>query len=310
MEKERTFLASRWLLLAALLTGNVALAIAPYFVRIADSGVVAAGFWRLFLALPFLFALAHFSGEKPFAIPRSALWVVLFAGFIFAFDLASWHVGIELTRVGNATVFGNSGSLILMVWGFLVWRRMPSNGEWLAIICALVGVAILLGRSLEISTDTLIGDLFCILAGLFYAAYLIILQRARANLGSWSLLAWSGMAGAPVMLVIALLRGEPVLPTDWTPLVALMISSQLIGQGLLVYALRHFPPLIIGLALLTQPVTGSLIGWIAFREALSGLDIAGMVLIALALVIARSQQKEAPSTEAVKAASTAKTHRG
>ena len=46
-----------WLLLLALFGGNVALAIGPWFVRLADTGPVAAGFWRLFLALPFLVRL-------------------------------------------------------------------------------------------------------------------------------------------------------------------------------------------------------------------------------------------------------------
>ncbi len=38
----------------ALLGGNAALAAGPLFVRLADVGPVAAGFWRLALALPFL----------------------------------------------------------------------------------------------------------------------------------------------------------------------------------------------------------------------------------------------------------------
>ena len=38
--------------LAALVVGNVALALGPWFVRLADSGPVSAGFWRVALALP------------------------------------------------------------------------------------------------------------------------------------------------------------------------------------------------------------------------------------------------------------------
>ena len=42
---------------AALLGGNAALALGPLWVRLADSGPVSAGFWRLALAIPF-FVLA------------------------------------------------------------------------------------------------------------------------------------------------------------------------------------------------------------------------------------------------------------
>jgi drug/metabolite transporter (DMT)-like permease len=279
--------APRWFLVAALLAGNVALALGPWAVRLADSGPVSAGFWRLFLALPFLAMLARANGERLGGIARPTLILVMVAGVVFALDLASWHIGIEATRLGNATLFGNSGSLVLMVWGFVMWRRLPRGMEWPAIISALTGAAILLGTSLQISRETLVGDLFCLLAGLFYAGYLLILQNARAKLGSWSLLTWASLAGAPVLLGIALLRGEPIWPTNWTPLIALFVLSQLVGQGLLVFSLKHFPPLVIGLALLTQPAVAALSGWFAFGETLGPLDVFGMALLGAALVMAR-----------------------
>ena len=49
----------------ALLLGNVALAFGPWLVRLADVGPVAVGFWRVTIALPFLFAFAHASGQRP-----------------------------------------------------------------------------------------------------------------------------------------------------------------------------------------------------------------------------------------------------
>ncbi|MGB3739367.1 MAG: DMT family transporter [Pontixanthobacter sp.] len=277
----------RWLLLAALLAGNAALAVGPWSVRLADSGPVSAGFWRLALALPFLALFAHANGERLMSVKGAGLGLVVLAGIAFGLDLASWHVGIEATRLGNATMFGNSGSIILMVWAFVVLRRPPRGAEWLAIAMALTGAAILLGRSASISADSVTGDLFCLAAGLFYAVYLLLLQNSRASLGSWSILFWASAAGAPVMLAIALLRGEPVWPTDWTPIVVLTGLSQLIGQGLLVFSLRHFTPLIIGLALLTQPAIAALTGWYAFGETLNAADVAGMVLLGLALMVAK-----------------------
>jgi len=64
-----------------------------------------------------------------------------------------------------------------------------------------------------------------------------------------------------------------------------------LGQGLLVYALGTFPPLIVGLALLTQPAISALIGWLAYRETLSALDWLGAAAIAAALVLVRLPEK-------------------
>lgn len=277
------------LLLAMLLAGNVALALGPWLVRLADTGPVSAGFWRLFLALPFVVLLARANRQPIKGMGAATLVLVALGAVTFALDLASWHIGIGMTRLGNAVLFGNAGSIVLLFWVFVSRGVVPRPLEWLAIMFAIAGAAILLGRSLEISTATLIGDLFCLAAGLLYAVYLLTLQGARRAFGSWSLLVWVSLFGCPVLLAVALALGEPVWPTDWTPILILFISSQLVGQGLMVYSLGHFPPLIIGLALLTQPAVAALYGWLAFGELLSALDIVGMVLVGAALAVARAK---------------------
>jgi drug/metabolite transporter (DMT)-like permease len=279
--------AASGLLLAALLAGNVALAFGPWLVRLTDTGPVSAAFWRLALALPVLVFIARLTEQKLSGMPARSMVLVAIGAAAFALDLASWHVGIGLTRLGNATLFGNAGSVILLVWGFFAARVLPQRFEWVAIASALTGAAILLGRSLEISASTFVGDLFCLAAGTLYAVYLLALQGARARFGSWSLLVWVSGVACPLLLVIALILGEPIWPTDWTPILILALTSQIIGQGLLVFALGHFPPLVIGLALLTQPAIAALIGYAVFGEVLGGLDILGMALVGSALVAAR-----------------------
>src|SRR5687768_15015072 len=215
---------SRLAPLAALVVGNVALALGPWFVRLADSGPVSAGFWRVALALPVLALLARANKQPLGGLSRGMIAAVLLGGVLFGLDVASWHLGIGLTRMTNATLFGNAGSLILMVWGFVAWRRLPRGSEWPAMAAALGGAAILMGRSFEISTATLVGDLFCLLAGVLYAGYLLILQGARKALGSWALLAWSSLGSVPVLHGIALALGEPVWPGDWTPILGLVVT--------------------------------------------------------------------------------------
>lgn len=280
-------LRARLVALAALLAGNIALACGPWLVRLADTGPVSAGFWRMAIALPFLFLIARMRGEAVRGIPRRTVLLVLAGGVFFGLDIASWHVGIGDTRLANAVLFGNSGSVILMVWAFVMLRRLPQGREWPAIVAALAGAGILLGRSLDLSAANFVGDLFCLLAGLLYAGYLLLLQDARRMFGSWSLLAVSSSASVIVLLLVALLLREPFWPTDWTPVLVLALSSQLVGQGLLVYSLKAFPPLVIGIALLTQPAVAALVGWMVFDEFLVPLDVLGIVLVGSALVLAR-----------------------
>ncbi|MBN8484154.1 MAG: DMT family transporter [Sphingomonadales bacterium] len=276
---------------AALLGGNAALALGPLWVRLADSGPVSAGFWRLFLAIPVFVLLARWNGQRLTGHSRAAILAILGAGLFFSMDLASWHLGIERTRLGNATLFGNSGSILLVAFGLIALRRAPRALEWAAFAAAIVGSAILLGRSLEIGHETLVGDLLCLLAGFLYTFYILLAQRARADLGGWTVLVYASLAGLPVLLGTALVLGEPVWPTDWTPIIALAFTSQVVGQGLLVYALRHFSAFIVGLALMTQPALAVLVGWMVFDEVLGAVDLIGMALVGAGLVLARSTQQ-------------------
>lgn len=279
--------------LLALLTANVALALGAWLVRLSDTGPVAAGFWRLTLALPVIALLASREPAPQRRITGGMVALLVGAGVFFALDLAAWHVGIVQTKLGNAALFGNSGSLIVMAWGVVVARRAPRVLELAAVVAALAGAGLLMGGSLEISHSNLVGDLYCVLAGFFYAFYIIMLNSARDRLGGYSLLAVSTTASVPVMLCIAVLMGERIMPGNWTPLIALAVSSQLIGQGFLIYSLKNFTPLVIGLALLTQPALAAVVGWLAFGETLSGLDVVGMVLLALALALAKAGDKPA-----------------
>ena len=280
--------APRWRHFTALVLGNVALALGPWWVRLADCGPVATGFWRLALALPVLALLAWRDRAPAAGLTSRQGAAMAAAGAFFALDLASWHLGIVQTRLGNATLFGNSGSLIIMAWGLMAARRWPRLIECAALVAALTGAAILFGRSLQISPASLAGDLLCLLAGFFYAFYILLLRHARAALGNWALLVGASLAGAPVLLAVTLLLGEPLWPHHWTPLVVLALSSQVLGQGLVVYALRHFSALVIGLALLCQPVIGVTVGALAFGEGLGPWDLLGMALVAGALVMVRA----------------------
>ena len=275
----------------ALLIGSSALAFGPWLVREAGVGPVAAGFWRLALALPFLFLIALVTGD-PVRWPRRNLIVlIMLAGFFFAADLAAWHTGIHMTKLANATLFGNISSFAFAAWGLWLARRLPSPAQAAALLLAALGAALLMGSSAELSPRNLRGDLLAMIAGLLYTGYLIAVERARGDLAPLPLLFLASVFGAAMLLPFSLLLGERVMPSDWTPVLLLALGSQVLGQGLLVYAIGALPPLVVGLALLSQPAISAVIGWFAYHEGLSTLDWLGAAAIALALVLVRLPER-------------------
>jgi drug/metabolite transporter (DMT)-like permease len=285
----------------ALLLGNVALAFGPWLVRLADVGPVAIGFWRVTIALPFLFALAHLSGQRPHWPSRAVTVAILIAATFYVLDLAAWNAGILMTKLGNATLFGNTGSFVFAIYGLWLAHRRPSAQQAIALALAAGGAALLMGGSYKLSPKNFAGDVLTLVAGLLYGGYLVFVERARGSLKPLPLLLLATLFGMPMLLMISVGLGEQIWPSNWTPLIIFALSSQVLGQGLLVYSIGTFPPLVVGLALLTQPAISALIGWFAYREGLSATDAIGALGIAAALVIARlperglRKQADAPS---------------
>jgi drug/metabolite transporter (DMT)-like permease len=276
---------------AALLVGSTSLAFGPWLVRLTGVGPVAAGFWRLALALPFLFVIAALCRQPVHWPGRRLALLTVVGGFFFAADLALWHAGIGMTKLGNATLFGNTSSLIFAVYGLWLVGRSPSGTQISALGLAVLGAGLLMGSSAELSTRNLLGDLLTALAGVLYTGYLIAVQRGRGELKPLPLLFIASSFGALMLLPLSLALGERLIPENWTYVVLLAIGSQVIGQGLLVYAIGSVPPLIVGLTLLTQPAISATVGWIVYREAFTWLDALGAVAIAAALVLVRLPQR-------------------
>lgn len=275
----------------ALVVGSSALAFGPWLVRLSGTGPVAAGFWRLGLALPFLFLIARLAGQPVHWPGRRLGGIAALAAFFFAMDLIAWHIGIHMTKLSNATLFGNMASFAFAAWGLWLARRWPSGLQASALLLAMVGSVLLLGSSAELSAVNFRGDLLALFAGLLYTGYLIAVQHARGDLEPLPLLLLASAFGAAMLLPISLALGETIIPTDWTFVLILALSSQVLGQGLLVYAIGKFSPLVVGLVLLTQPAISALAGWLAYGEALTLLDLVGALAIAIALVLVRLPDK-------------------
>ena len=286
--------AGRGKAVAALLAGAVAIAVSPLLVKVSEAGPVATGFWRVALALPVLWAWSLMGRRGPDAGGFTAdRRMMVAAGVLFAGDLAVWHWSILLTSVANATLLANLAPIFVTLTVWLFYRRRPGGGFLAGMAVALAGVAALLGGDFRLSGGELAGDCLGVLTAMFYAGYQLAVKQVRARASTATVMAWSGLVTAALLLPIAMLSGEPILPVTaagWLKLVGLALISQAAGQSLIAYAMAHLPATFSSVGLLLQPVMAALFAWALLGETLGGVEIAGGVAVLVGIYIAHGAE--------------------
>jgi drug/metabolite transporter (DMT)-like permease len=307
---------------ASLLLGAVGIAFAPLFVRWSEVGPGATAFHRVLLALPFLWAwqISRLRGTARSETSdgdrntnqadrenrRFTPWLLL-PGAFFAADLALWHWSIRLTSVANATLFANLAPIVVMFVARCLFLERIRPRFLLGLALALGGAAMVVGSSFGLTQRHVVGDLFGLATALFYAGYMLSVKFVRRTHATLVVMIWSSLAAAPILLLIAALTRETLLPvsgTGWLVLFALALVSQVGGQGLIAYAFRHLPASFSALSLLIQPVVAAALAWLILSEPLTPLQaMGGLVVLAGIAVASRTATAASPSIGAFVAGS-------
>ncbi|MGZ5040775.1 MAG: DMT family transporter [Usitatibacter sp.] len=275
-----------------LLAGGCAIAFAPIFVRLADTGPVASAFWRCALAVPVLWAGVWWMGGKEESresnVPIASL---IAAGLFFASDLGVWHFSILFTSVANSTVLANLAPIFVTLAGWVLWRRKVTRTFLVGMFTAIAGMFVLVGPNFLAGGKPLVGDALGALTAVFYAGYFLSIKIARdAGASTARLMAWSTTITALVLLPVALAFPQPFWPASasgWWVLVGLALVTQVLGQGLIAYAFAHLPASLSSVSLLIQPVMAALFAWILFGEAIGAAQYLGGAIVLAGIWIAR-----------------------
>jgi len=281
--------------LVALILGAMAIGFAPIFVRYSEVGPSTTAFWRLALALPVLVLWGV--RERRHLSWTGLPWLLLaFSGLMFALDLSLWHWSIHFTTVANATLETNLAAVFVPLLAWLFFRQRVSRKFLFALMIAIAGTVLLVGKNAHISPTTLKGDALGVTTALFYAGYILGVKASRdRGVGTGTIMAVGGVVTAAVLLVVSLLTEDRLLPGSlhgWIVLCALAWISQLGGQSLITYSLAGLPASLASLGLLIQPATAAIAAWVLLGESLAPAQLAGGVILLIGLWLAKGSGKE------------------
>lgn len=280
-----------------LLLGATCIGFSGIFVRFADVGPAAAGFWRMAFALPVLAAWMALENRRDSAagVKPGAMLPIALAGLAFGVDVVLYNASLGFTSIANASLLGNLSPVGVILGGWLLFREKPTRRILGALLLAIGGAGLLVlpklsGSATPLSGAGLFGDGLAIGAAFSYAAYILAVRRARNRAASGRIGLISSVICAAFCITAALGLGETILPqslTGWLAVAALGLVSHAMGQGLITLALGHYGANAASLVMVWPALVSVLAAWAIFAEQPSPVQAFGGVAILAAVLMVR-----------------------
>ncbi|MBI2759404.1 MAG: DMT family transporter [Chloroflexi bacterium] len=220
--------------------------------------------------------------------PEQWKWMLV-AGIILFVATAMQQVGIFYTKVANA---GFLTSLYAVFTPFLLWvgfREKPHWVDMIAVTMAAVG-AFLLSTAGRFQIQN--GDALEVIGSIFWALHFVVLGKFAARFESVSFAAGHFFISGFLNFLIGLRVESLSMLTPLPLLGAILYRATLsigIGYTLQVWGQKHTPPTDAALILGLEAVFAVIAGWIVLGQSLLPIQIAGCVIIFIAVLISQAK---------------------
>lgn len=127
-----------------------------------------------------------------------------------------------------------------------------------------------------------VGDLFAVIAAVFFAGYLLTAERLRSEMDTLTFNTIAIVSSVATLFVVCLLLDTPLTGysrSTSAALAGLGLITQLGAYYALVYALGQLPATITSVGLLTQLPLTALLAALLLKEPITGAQVAGGLLV-------------------------------
>jgi drug/metabolite transporter (DMT)-like permease len=273
--------ASRRALGAALLA-TLFLSFGPIFVRKAGIGGLAFAVHRLWLASAVYIVVLALRGRRlTFATLRASAP----GGVMFAFNVATFFVGVRRTSVANATIIGALQPVALLMIVNRLFGERPGRRDALWTAVAIAGVALVVFGSSTARTGDALGDFLAFIAMLGYVGYFVASKQARRTLDTVEYQAALSVVATIALVPVAVVSGERLAPPDASTWIWIAAMVALPGTGHLLtnYALAHIRLSTVSVLTLFNPVGAALLAWLLLDQRLVAWQLIGIAVVMIGL---------------------------
>ena len=265
------------------------LATGGIWVKLSPLPPITTGFYRILFSLPILFFPAY---KKAKTISKKDFLILFLAGAFLAGDISLWNVSFGYTTVANANLLANMTPFTVIPISYFIFKEKVPRMFFLGTGITLIGLMILLGGKVAITSDSYFGDLLAFLTSFFYAAFLLISYRMRQHISSSVIMFISGLGGCvTLMCTSAAIEGLhlPSAASDLLPAFGLTCCLQVIGHNLLTHCQKNVNVNLSSIICLIQPVIASVYSYLLFGETLALPEILGIVIVIFGVYLVKRQ---------------------
>lgn len=224
---------------------------------------------------------------------RSDWGTVALFGLALAAMNTSFYASLAHLPIGVAVTVEFLGPLGLAAAA----SRRPR--DLLAVAAAAVGVVLVSGvLHTSWAQLDLVGVGFAALAGVMWAAYIVLSQRTGRAFGGLDGLALALVVSTVVVAPLGLASVDRWTAHDVVLGLGIAILSSVLPYSLELMALRHLAQRVFGILLSLEPVVAAVAGLVVLHQVLTGGQVAGMVLVVLASATVLGAQARPESPDA------------
>ena len=274
-----------------LASGAMLIGFAPIFVKLSMLSSSAISFYRMFLALPFLFLLNYILNKKLlFKVKnKKTIFYTALASLAFTTDLTLWHYSMDITSVSNATIIVNSAPIFVAILSFVFFKERLTKGFLLSFLVTYIGIIGLIYFSNNYVNGKLLGDILCLIAALFYGIYLLVIARLGKE-NSLNIIFYTTFFCCLFSIIPMIIEGDNMIPSsgfEWLNLILMAFLCQFGGQYFITHAIGKISASGASIGLLMQPLTATILAAIIFSEILTSLQILFALISLFGIYLAR-----------------------
>ena len=235
------------------------------------------------LMLPLCLKLEH--GVRLYEwVPRAFATTLLGITVYFFFE----HSGLQRTTASAASLIVSLVPMMTLLFRVFFCRERISLTRWMAVALSLVGAYLVIVTGSEVGGSSLTGNLLMVGASLCWTGYILTTPKLLESCSSLRVSTWQALAAVVTLAPFALAeRGQWVCvsPVAWLCIVLLAAVCSELCYVLYNLAMRVVDSLTVSLSINLNPITACVAGALLLGEQLTGMQLAGGILIVLSMVV-------------------------